>query len=178
MTNRARSLPRVLVFESGSARVNSGSVKRLAESVLKAEKWKAAGFLSIILTGNKDIRRLNARYLGKNRVTDVIAFPLDGFTDDPADGPMGHPWNRRLNRSKSCVGEIYISIDQSVRQAKTYGISPEEELSRLVIHGILHLSGYDDGDREEKDEMRKREDWHLGKGNWIKMKKEWVIGNR
>jgi probable rRNA maturation factor len=159
---RARSAPGVRVFETKPTGVVLTSVARLAESVLKAEGSISGGFLSVILVNNTGIRRLNARYLRKNRATDVIAFPLDGPSDHPADRP---------NFLEYCVGEVYVSTDRAAQQAKAYDVSMEEELSRLVMHGVLHLSGYDDKNRMQRAEMREREDWHLGRGNWIRMKK-------
>jgi rRNA maturation RNase YbeY len=73
--------------------------------------------------------------------------------------------------SEPCMGEVYISTDQAARQAEDYRVSAEEELSRLVVHGILHLCGYDDGNRKQRAEMRKREDWHLAHAKWIRIKK-------
>ena len=74
--------------------------------------------------------------------TDVLAFPLDDKDDDV--------W-----------GEIYISEEQARSQALTYGVPLEEELSRLVIHGLLHLLGFKDGDLHSKKQMTEREDVYL-----------------
>jgi len=67
-------------------------------------------------------------------VTDVISFP--NFTDDPL-----------------FLGEIYIDLDQAIRQAEEYGETPPRELARLIIHGILHLTGYNDMDDSQREIM-------------------------
>ena len=151
--------PGVRVYETKPTTVIPVSVKHLAESVLSAENALPGGTLSVILVDHTEIKRLNARFLKRNRVTDVIAFPM-------GDAPDGHA------SSDPCIGEVYISTDQAARQAREYRVSMEDELSRLVVHGILHLCGYDDGNRKRKDEMKKREDWHLARGKRVRMKRK------
>ncbi len=85
------------------------------------------------------IRRLNARYLRRRRSTDVLAFPLE------APGPAGL-W-----------GEVVISAETARRQARRLGIPVSVELDLLVVHGLLHLAGYDDGEPPEARLMHQRE---------------------
>ncbi|MBN2200914.1 rRNA maturation RNase YbeY [bacterium] len=121
------------------------TVRRIAESVLAGEtrgrKNSPEGELSIVLTDNAFIRGLNARFLGKNRPTDVIAFLF---------GEEGGAW-----------GEVYVSVERIGEQAVEYRVPPEQELARCVIHGVLHLQGYDDGTKREREEMRRKEDKYL-----------------
>jgi probable rRNA maturation factor len=95
------------------------AIERLARRVARTEKSRARA-LSIVLTGNPGIRRLNRRFLGRDRVTDVMAFPV----------------------SSDLLGEVYVSRDQARIQARRYGVSLRCELFRLVLHGFLHLLGY------------------------------------
>ncbi len=76
----------------------------------------------MVLTDDSGIRGLNRRYRGIDRATDVLSFPME---DD------------------YLLGDIIISLDRVDAQAERYGVSREEELSRLFIHGLLHLLGYD-----------------------------------
>ncbi len=126
------------------------TVRRIAESVLADEtagrKKRPEGELSVVLTDNAFIRGLNSRFLGKDRPTDVIAFPL---------GEEGGVW-----------GEVYVSVDRTGEQAVEYGVSPEQELARCVIHGVLHLLGYDDGMKRDRDKMRRKEEEYLKKTGW------------
>lgn len=97
--------------------------------------------LSILITGDSEIRRLNRDYRKKDKATDVLSFPAG---DDLASG---------------ILGDVVISIDTALRQAKEYGVSPIDEVSRLLIHGTLHLLGYDHEKvpRKEADRMRRAE---------------------
>jgi len=91
--------------------------------------------VSIALLGDEEIRELNARYLDVDRPTDVIAFTLGEGAD--------------------AVGDVYVGVEQARRQARDLGVSLGEELARLVIHGVLHVLGYDhpEGTGREESEM-------------------------
>jgi probable rRNA maturation factor len=121
------------------------TVRRIAEAVLAGEGGGAKGFakgeLSIVLADDAFLRGLNARFLKKDRPTDVIAFSL---------GEDGGPW-----------GEIYVSVERTAEQAGQYGVHPKQELARCVIHGVLHLLGYEDATGRERDGMRRKEDEYL-----------------
>ena len=111
----------------------------MGRSVLREEAWQGNGILSIVLVNDSEIQGLNARFLGKERPTDVIAFPLD-------------------NEGDEIWGEIYVSVDRAKEQAGDYDVTFTEELARLVIHGILHLLGYDDQKKSNRNEMMEKED--------------------
>jgi rRNA maturation RNase YbeY len=96
------------------------------------------------------MRQINKRFLNHDDVTDVIAFPLE-------DG-MGMD------------GEIYVNLDRAKSQAQEYRVSQLEETRRLLIHGVLHLLGYDDGTKKDRERMRKKEDVYLLKGRTFKRK--------
>jgi probable rRNA maturation factor len=99
--------------------------------------------LSMTLVDDRAIRRLNARYRGVRRRTDVLAFPLDG----PA--PV--------------LGEAILSVETAQRQARALGHSLAEELDLLACHACLHLVGYDDRDVREGRLMHAREMALLGR---------------
>ena len=117
-------------------------IRQIGITVLQEEEWKGKGSLSIVLIDNERIQELNSRFFNRDRPTDVIAFPLDDEEDNV--------W-----------GEIYVSEDQAKAQASLYNVTLLEELCRLVIHGILHLVGYDDGDECSRGKMTEREDDYL-----------------
>jgi probable rRNA maturation factor len=101
--------------------------------------------LGLVITGDDQIRGLNRRYLSRNRVTDVLAFSLrEGEFVPLPDGIL-------------YLGEAVISLPQARRQAREWGHRLEEELSLLVVHGVLHLLGYDDEDPGSQERMRRRE---------------------
>ena len=102
--------------------------------------------LSLFFTDDKEISRLNKRYLGKNGPTNVLAFPISG-------GPQPDP-------ETGMLGDVVISVERAVSESKTEGEPLEETLLRLLIHGILHLLHYDhekspeDADLMEKEQKR------------------------
>lgn len=84
--------------------------------------------LSILLTGNREIQKLNREYRGKDKATDVLSFSqLEGEGGEDSE----------------CLGDLVISLEQAKLQAKEYNMPLRHELLRLTIHGILHLFGYD-----------------------------------
>jgi probable rRNA maturation factor len=114
--------------------------KYIAEFVLKQEEKIAD--VGIIFVDDHGIRELNKKYLNHDYVTDVISFPVD-----EVDGVI--------------EGEIYICLQQADRQAREYKISLKNEVSRLAIHGMLHLVGYEDTTPEQRAVMRMKEDRYL-----------------
>ncbi|MCP4724860.1 MAG: rRNA maturation RNase YbeY [bacterium] len=113
--------------------VTENEVETAVELVCSSEKL-FKGEISIIFAGDTKIRELNKRFLNHDRSTDVIAFSLE---DD------GEPLE----------GEIYICTDTAGSQAEEYSVTYENELLRLIIHGTLHLCGYEDSTEPEKAEM-------------------------
>lgn len=91
--------------------------------------------VSILITDDKEIRRLNSLYRGKDSPTDVLSFP------------MGDRVGGRL-----LLGDVVISLDTAGRQARELGHTIEEEIQRLLVHGVIHLLGYDHelGGEEER----------------------------
>lgn len=105
------------------------------------------GNIAFVFTTNRQIKLLNQEYLNHNYFTDVITF-------DYTDG-------------KKISGDIFISIDEIRINAKKYNTKEDEELRRVMIHGVIHLLGHNDESKEERESMRKLENeaLHL----WLKM---------
>lgn len=106
------------------------------KSTLKHEKVDNANF-SIVFVGNERIQDINKNYRNIDKITDVISF---AFEDNESIDYEGIRF----------LGEIYICIPRMIEQAKMYGHSETRELGFLVVHGLLHLLGYDH-DTEEKE---------------------------
>lgn len=106
---------------------------------LEHEKVNNAIF-SIVFLNDEEIHNMNREYRGVDRITDVISF---AFEDNE---------NLRYNDIRM-LGDIYVCIPQMKRQAKSYGHSEKRELSFLVIHGLLHLLGYDHMNPEDEKKM-------------------------
>lgn len=120
---------------------------------LEGIKWIALKALSqanedgrrvnLILADDAYITDLNARFTGRKHPTDVLSFPFSG---------------ERLPTEEGILGEVYISLDRATEQARDFGVSLEDEVRRLTIHGILHLLGYDHQTDKETEVMRRKED--------------------
>jgi probable rRNA maturation factor len=98
-----------------------------------------AGELSVRLTTDEEMRRLNREGRGEDQPTDVLTFPPGDF-----------PWEDALARP---LGDLAISGPQALLQAQARGIAPAEELAYLGLHGALHLAGLDDETEEEREHM-------------------------
>jgi probable rRNA maturation factor len=123
-------------------RFPGGDVLRALHLVYKGE-GKELPSLAFVFTHNRFIRKINRKFLKHDCTTDVIAFPLG------EDGGV--------------EGEIYINLDAARKQAREYRVAFMQESSRLLIHGMLHLLGYDDATVRKRDLMHKREDMYLEK---------------
>jgi probable rRNA maturation factor len=102
-----------------------------------------AAELSVYLTSDAVIKRLNLAYRGKDRPTDVLAFPLDGA-----------PRRRSAPAEPHLLGDIVISLHAAKRQADARKRPLIEELRLLLAHGLLHLLGYDHATLVQKRRMR------------------------
>ena len=100
--------------------------------------------IGILLMGDDDIRQLNKKFRDYDEATDVLSFPQNSDEDPPIPGEM-------------ILGDIAISLDKAKIQAKEHGLKLKEELILLLIHGILHLLGYDhEISEQEEKKMRNK----------------------
>ena len=118
------------------------TVRRMVQGVLREERRDAD--ISITFLGALSMRRLNHEYLGRDRSTDVISFGLPG--------PAG-----RL------AGDVYVCRAVAARNARRHGVSLRQELVRLVIHGTLHVLGYDhpEDDHRIRSPMWRRQERYV-----------------
>lgn len=112
-------------------------IKKVFKIIQK--KLKIDGELEINVVGDKEIKDLNFRYRGRNKVTDVLSF---AWQED------------KLIKSKS-LGQIYICYPQIVRQAKEFSVKTKEEFVRMLAHGFLHIIGHDHAKKKEAEIMFK-----------------------
>jgi probable rRNA maturation factor len=137
-------VPADLVLQGvAEAGLDSRSFERLVQAVLDDLAVDGACSLSVCIVGDDEIRRLNRDHRGLDEVTDVLSFPVDGL--DPLPPGM----EREL-------GDVVISIAQARRQAAEAGVTDVEELTSLVVHGVLHLAGFDH--ETDAGEMFERQD--------------------
>jgi probable rRNA maturation factor len=140
----------IFVEEKFRGVVNGGWVKKIVRQVLEAEGVAPPYEVSLVFTDSETVRQLNRDYRGVDEPTDVLAFYM--LLHKGADSSFALPPD-----GVTRLGEVIISYPQAVAQAKEQGHSPERELALLVIHGILHLLGYDHEEPEEESKMRERE---------------------
>jgi len=113
------------------------------ESVVEEED-KMLQSIRFIFCTDDFLHQINVDYLDHDTLTDIITFP---FSSKPS----------------IVNGEIYISIDRIRENATTYEVSFSQELTRVVVHGVLHLCGYGDKSVEEKERMTEKENFYLAK---------------
>lgn len=117
-------------------KIKDSKIKDAVKRVLGEEGKDAK--LSIALVDNNEIKKLNDRFLGINEVTDVIAFPL--------------------NNNEYCInGEIIVSVEKAIEVTNTSRSSIEGEIILYILHGILHLLGYNDNNEKNAKIMHERE---------------------
>jgi len=118
---------------------NRRAIKNWIKEVLQ-ENNKCPGEINIIVCDSEYVLELNNKFLGHNYCTDVITFP---YTE---------PTEQRLS------GDVFVDIETVAKNAKLYRQTINNEFLRVVIHGILHMTGMQDGTKEEKLKMREAED--------------------
>jgi probable rRNA maturation factor len=142
MNTRSRPEPDAIAVEISDTqsclRVDPEALSSLVRGALAAEGVRAAS-VSVALVDDAAIREINRRHLGHDWATDVISFPLS----EPGEPEMS--------------GELVVSAEMAQSVAARAGVDAWDELALYVVHGLLHLSGYDDTAAEDRDAMRRRE---------------------
>ena len=125
-------------------RIAHEEIKKKAKTILNALECHD-GELSILIVNDPEIAKLNKTHLGRSGPTNVIAFSMQ-------EGPFG-----QIN--PNLLGDVVISLDTAAREAQDAGISVESRLDQLLIHGVLHLFGFDhDKTSEQAKAMRMKEE--------------------
>jgi probable rRNA maturation factor len=129
VVNRQRSLP-----------IDSERWQLFAEKTLRVLPTEAAE-VTVVFVSDRRMREINRLWRGKRGTTDVLSFPAG---TEEFENPAG-----------SNLGDVVISVEQAARQAKDNDLSFEEEIAQLVLHGLIHLCGYDHA--TDKGEMNRLE---------------------
>jgi probable rRNA maturation factor len=142
-----------IVVEKGFGKpVRRDWLRRVAEKVLTAESADSATEVSLMITGQERVHELNRQYLGEDRPTDVLAFPMQPAPETAERPPFIAPPDGIKH-----LGEVIIAYPQAVIQAAEHQHPVKKEIALLVTHGILHLLGYDHDVPEAERQMRARE---------------------
>ncbi len=127
----------IIFYDNINYRIREGKeVLKLVEKVIRKE-GKIPGDLYFVITTDKELLKINKEFLGNNSLTDVIAFDYSE--------------KNKIN------GEIYISKETVKRNSINYKVSLKNEMMRVMIHGTLHLCGYDDKNEKERKKMTEEE---------------------
>ena len=128
---------RILILNDSGRKIRTSELERTLQRTLALLEF-LPGELSLRLTTNEEIQALNRQFREIDEPTDVLTFPAE------PDFPTG---------SKPPLGDIAISVERAEVQAASRGISTDDELGYLAVHGILHLHGLDDETDEEREHM-------------------------
>ena len=118
--------------------INKKNLKHYCQEILSYNKYNLYS-VSLIFIDDEELKEMKNLYFKKNLYTDVIAFNLN-------------------NENETLDGELYLSIKTIEQNSKLYNASLEQEIKRVVAHGILHLIGYEDNTDYNKQKMTKQED--------------------
>ncbi len=121
-------------------RFSKKNASALVNIVIK-EEGKIPQSINIVFVDDATMKLLHKRYLYSKQTTDVITF--------------------RLNKGKNIDGEIYVCLDQARRQSYEFNQTFSQEVARLIVHGSLHLVGYNDATNRQRSQMTKKEDFYL-----------------
>ena len=120
-------------------------IRRAASLTLSASNFDKRAEIGVTLVSPEEIRRLNLTHRKVDRPTDVLSFPL---VTDPF-----HPSPEDLYRGSVSLGDVIVCPEVIREQANSFHVSFMEELSRMVIHSVLHLLGWDHAEKDEEKEM-------------------------
>jgi probable rRNA maturation factor len=132
--------------------VDKNWLERIARRVLEDESITSSAEMGLLITDSKTIQKLNRIYRGQDKPTDVLAFQMTPDMNQEPEGSFVSPPDGIRH-----LGEVVISYPQAVKQAQEQGHGVTRELALLIVHGILHLLGYDHELPEEEQKMRDKE---------------------
>jgi probable rRNA maturation factor len=135
-------------------RIKRKEFEELINRVLRAEGIGLP--VDVIFVDDGFMKKINRKFTRRRKTTDVLSFGMKEGKNMGVDYPS--------------LGDIYVSLDQAKRQAQEYRISLKEEKSRLVIHGLLHLLGYDHKNKKQAKIMKEKEEAYLNWGTPSKVK--------
>jgi probable rRNA maturation factor len=130
----------ILISDPFLEQVAPDFLEETALAVLDRHALEAEHDLTIAVDDDTRLQALNKEYLDLDAPTDVLSFPSGG---DEIDPESGHPY----------LGDIILSYPRALEQSQAAGHSVQDEMQLLVVHGVLHLLGYDHAEPEEKKEM-------------------------
>lgn len=137
------------------------AIKDVIEYTLKEEKLIIDNEVSVILIDNEEIREINLKHRGIDKVTDVLSFPMLDYPENKVfkDVYVNYKFDQSdLYDGMLVIGDVALSLEKSMQQSEEFGHSFIRECAYLTVHSILHLLGYDHMEEVSKNIMRKREE--------------------
>lgn len=153
----SKSVINITVSRKFSRSVSKSWLRKTVQKVLQSAGVGAPVEVGLVITGDRTIRRLNRIYRGEDEVTDVLAFSMSS-QKGTRDKRFILPPNGICH-----LGEVIVCYPQAARQCGPQGHTVTDELELLIVHGILHLLGYDHETPAQKTHMRKKEEEILAK---------------
>ncbi|MBZ9636091.1 rRNA maturation RNase YbeY [Clostridium sp. FP1] len=136
-------------------------IKDVIEYTLKEEKLFIDNEVSVILIDNEEIKKINSKNRGIDKITDVLSFPMLDYPQNKVfkDVYIDYKFDQSdLNDERLVIGDVALSLEKAKEQSEEFGHSFIRECAYLTVHSILHLLGYDHMEEDEKNIMRKREE--------------------
>jgi len=140
----------VFLADEQSLDLDLARLRSLAEMVLAEEGFPEDTELTILFVDDDQMASYNSRFLDRAGPTDVLAFPVERL--QPGSVPEIDPYGPPL-----MLGDVIVAPAYARRQAEEYQVSPEDEMTLMVVHGILHLLGYDHQEDADAEKMEARE---------------------
>jgi probable rRNA maturation factor len=140
----------VIVSDEQGDPLGTPELLSLAELVLEGEGVPPESEVSIVLIDEQSMADLNERHMGKTGPTDVLSFPIE-------DAAPGRPPERVSGGPPLNLGDVFIAPAVVRRNAESRRVDPEDEMALMVVHGLLHVLGWDHEDEAEAERMEARE---------------------
>lgn len=144
------------VADADTATVETAELRAFALSVLGHEGLDETATVSIELVSPETMAGLNKEHMGIDGATDVLSFPIE-------DASPGHPPVRLPGGPRLELGDVVLCLEVIERHALDHGVSLQSELHLMVVHGVLHILGWDHQTDTEAEHMEKREAEHLSR---------------
>ncbi len=155
----------ILIDDEFEQKVDPVFLKRVAELVLDDARQKDNIEIELVVTGDDQIRQLNSEYRDIDTTTDVLSFAMANEPPLAKGEPPAFTWP---DDGVEHLGEVVISFPQAARQAEEHGCSITREIATLIIHGVLHLLGYDHEEEKEAFDMEQKEELLLKRAEEFK----------
>ncbi|MBU3098477.1 MULTISPECIES: rRNA maturation RNase YbeY [Clostridium] len=141
-------------------------IKDVIEYTLCEEKLSIDNEVSVIFIDNEEIKEINKKYRGIDKITDVLSFPMLNYPENKVfkEVYINYKFDQSdLYDEKLVIGDVALSLERAKLQSEEFGHSFIRECAYLTVHSILHLLGYDHMEEDQKNIMRKREEEILNK---------------